>query len=426
MALGGGTYTSQNKILPGSYVNVKSAAGSVVTIGERGTVALPIALNWSKSGVFTVTADEFQRDSMSAFGYAYTADEMQSIREVFKHAQTLHIYNLNDSGGVAATCTYATAKSVGTRGNDLKLVIQQNVDNEDKFDVTLYLGTAIVYQRTVATIGELGDNAYVTWNDTALAVTAGMPFTGGTNGTCNATSYQNALNAFESYTFNILVCPDSATYGTLYVAYTKRLRDTHGIKFQLVCVNVAADYEGVVSLPTEQANALYWTAGALAGCAVNKTCTNKVYDGELTIDTHFTQTELETNILSGVFAFHKEGDTVCVLMDINTLTTFTEEKNQDFAHNQQVRVTDQIDSDIQHIFNTKYLGKVQNDEPGRASFWADEVQLLNQYAQMRAIEPFDSKTLTVALGNTKNAIVSKFAIKVVGAMEKLYQTVICE
>ena len=425
MALGGGTFTTQNKVLPGAYINVISASGSVVTMGERGTVALPIALTWGKSGVFTVTADEFQKDSMKIFGYSYTADEMQSLREVFKHAQKVQVYNLNDNGGAAATCTYATAKCNGARGNDLKLVIQNSVDYADKFEVALYLGTSIVYTQTVATAAELAENAFVTWGDTALAVTAGMAFSGGTNGTCEETSYQNALNAFEPYTVNVLVCPDSETYGSLYVEYTKRMRDKRGIKFQLVCVGVEADYEGVISLDAEQANALYWVAGALAGCAINKSCTNMLYDGELTIATPHTQTELENCITSGVFAFHKVDDEVRVLMDINSLVTYTEEKNATFAHNQKIRVADQKHNDVKRVFNKKYLGKIQNDSAGRASFWGDVVKLCEEYAQMRAIEPYDSKTLTVELGDKPESVVVRDAMRIIGTMEQLYMTIVC-
>ena len=299
MALGGGTFTSQNKVLPGAYINIVTAGNPVVTIGERGTVALPIALSWGKTGVYTVTAEEFQQNSIGVFGYSYTANEMQSLREVFKHAQKVLVYNLNE-GGTAAKCTHATAKYAGSRGNALKVVIQKNVDDSNKFDVTLLLDGTKVFQQTVATVSELSENEFVTWTQTALAVTAGLTLTGGTDGTAATGTHQNALNAFESCKFDILVCTDAAQ-NALYAAYTERLRETRGIKFQMVGVNVDADYKGIVSLVSEQANALYWTAGALAGCAVNKSCTNKIYDGELTIATPHTQLELENCILTGLF-----------------------------------------------------------------------------------------------------------------------------
>lgn len=46
MALGGGTFTLQNKVLPGSYINFISAARASSTLSERGVAAFPILLDW--------------------------------------------------------------------------------------------------------------------------------------------------------------------------------------------------------------------------------------------------------------------------------------------------------------------------------------------------------------------------------------------
>lgn len=50
MALGGGTWTVQNKVLPGAYINYVSAQRAGITMSERGTVALPIELDWGADG----------------------------------------------------------------------------------------------------------------------------------------------------------------------------------------------------------------------------------------------------------------------------------------------------------------------------------------------------------------------------------------
>lgn len=422
MALGGGTFTSQNKVLPGAYINIKTASGSVVTIGERGTVAAPIALSWGKSGVYAVTAEEFQNNSIGVLGYPFTADEMQPFREMFMNAQKVLVYNLNE-GGTAAKCTHATAKYAGARGNALKVVIQKSVDDTDKYDVTLLLDGTRVFQQTVATAAELSENAFVTWAQTALAVTAGMAFTGGADGTASTGTHQNALNALESYKFDILVCSDTAQ-NALYAAYTERLRDKRGIKFQMVGVAVEADYKGIVTLVSEQANALYWTAGALAGCAVNKSCTNKIYNGELTIATPHTQLELENCILTGKFVFHKVDDEVRVLMDINTHVTYTEENGKLFSKNQVVRATDNRHNDIKRIYNNKYLGNIQNDDDGCASLWGDVVKLTNEYVAMRAFGTYDSKSLTVTPSDIESTTVKDY-VTPIGTMEKLYMETIC-
>lgn len=424
MALGGGTFTTQNKVLPGSYINVVSASRASATLGERGVVAMPISLNWGNSGeVITVTAEEFIKNSMKIFGYPYDAPEMLAFREVFKHAQKVHAYNMSDATSAAASSNYGTAKKAGSRGNDLKLVIQKNIDNESLFDVTLYLGTAVVLAETVATIADLPKNNYVTWSNQALAVTAGLAFTGGKDGAVDATAYQNSLNVLERYNFNVLTCP-TADAIDLYVAFTKRMRDNVGVKFQTVIPDaIGADYEGIVQLlATQQVSA--WVAGALAGCAVNKSCTNMLYDGEKTITCTETQTELEQCIKDGIFVFHMVEDETRVLTDINSFVSVTDEKGGLFSSNQTIRVIDERANTAASIFNKKYLGKVQNDASGRISFWSDLVSHSKQLETLRAIENYNSDDLKVLPGEKKTAVSVQDALTIVGTMEKLYMTTV--
>ena len=421
--LGGGTFTSQNKVLPGSYINVVSKSQPASNLGERGVVALPIALSWGKSGVTTVTAEEFQSKSMQIFGYDYMATEMQSLREVFKYAQKVRVYNLNDNGGVAAKNTYATAKCVGVRGNALKTVIQKNIDDTNKYDVILYLGDVIVDQQTVGASSELKENDFVTWTSAPLGAVAGEALTGGTDATSTATSHQNALNAYETYSFNVLVCADTE-YSNLYIEYTKRLRDQKGVKFQTVVVGNAADHEGVVNMLNAQANAIYWVAGALAGCAVNKSCTNMKYDGELEITCAETQTELEGCIKRGEFVFHKVEDETRVLVDINSLVTFTSTKGELFSKNQVIRVADQCANDTAKIFNNEFLGKIQNDASGRISFWNRVVTHRRELETLRAIDKYEVDALTIAQGESRESVVVSEVVTPISAMEKLYMTIV--
>jgi hypothetical protein len=427
MALGGGTFTTQNKILPGTYHNFVSKASAVSLLGERGIVAMPIALKWGNAGITTVTVEEFIEDSMKIFGYRYDAPELLEIREVFKHASKVYFYNLayvksGSTKSAASSSKYATAKKLGSRGNNLKLIIEQNVDDTDKFDVTLKLDTSIVHEQTVSNMSELKDNDFVTWVTTEALSVGNVDFTGGTDGSTDNDSYTSALDAFESYQFNVLLCPESQ-FATTYVSYTKRMRDQRGIKFQTVIpTNVGADYEGVIQIDGSQAEAAAWVAGALAGCAINQSCTNMTYDGEKSIPTTHTQRELENLIKTGVFAFHKVYDDVNVLVDINSLTTFTNEKGKDFSSNQVIRVNDQCANDTAKIFNTKYLGKIQNDDNGRISFWNDVVTHRRELENLRAIEPYDSAALVVHKGKDRFSVVLTESYTPVGAMEKLYIT----
>ncbi|WP_455715439.1 phage tail sheath family protein [Anaerosporobacter sp.] len=435
MALGGGLFVTQNKVLPGSYINFVSAARATVSLSDRGVVALPVPLNWGKeSTVFTVTNQEFSEKSLQLFGYASGADELKGLRDLFLNAKKVHFYRLN-SGGTKASNTYATALYGGTRGNDLKIVITANVDESSKFDVSTYLGTKLLDTQTVADATGLKANDYVTFkSDATLAATAGLALTGGTNGTVDGTAEQNALDALESYSFNILGClSTTASVTALYVAYTKRLRDEMGVKFQLVVYSKAGDYEGVINvkntvsdLGADASSLVYWTAGAEADCAVNKSCTNKTYDGEFTVIANYKQSELEAALLVGEFVFHKVGDEIRVLDDINSLITTTDEKGEDFKSNQTIRVLDQVGNDIAALFNNKYLGKIQNNASGRVSFWSDIVAYDKELEKLQAIENFDSAEVTVELGNDKKSVVAVNPIQPVNCMTKLYMTVIVQ
>lgn len=432
--LGGGTFTVMNKVLPGTYMNFVSAARASASLSDRGVVAIPVVLDWGISGkVFTVTQEDFQKESLSIFGYDYTADAIKPMREVFANAIKVHFYRLN-SDAVAAKGGLATAVYGGTRGNALKYVVSANVDDESKFDVKLYMDTALIAEYIgIASAAELVDNEYVTWDKSGELAVSTQALVGGTNGAeITGTQHQTALDKFEAYSFNVLCCPTSDdTTKSLYIAFTKRMRDQVGAKFQVVVYKKNdADNEGVISVENAVKNAdehalVYWVSGAEAGCAVNKSCTNKVYSGEYEVDVDYKQSALEAGIKEGKFMFHQVEDEVRVLTDINTFVTVTDEKNIDFSKNQVIRVLDQIANDIAALFNKKYLGNVQNDKSGRVSFWGDIVAHHKQLQTIRAIQDFDpEKVLVEAVEADKTAVAVSDEVFPTCAMEKLYMTVI--
>ena len=78
MPIGGGTFTVQNKILPGAYINFVSM-GTNAKMGSRGVAALPLELNWGPDEkVFTMTATDFNATSLKVFGYDPTDANISS------------------------------------------------------------------------------------------------------------------------------------------------------------------------------------------------------------------------------------------------------------------------------------------------------------------------------------------------------------
>ncbi|HHI5792493.1 TPA: phage tail sheath family protein [Clostridioides difficile] len=433
MALGGGTFVTQNKVLPGAYINFISAKRATSSLSDRGIVAMPLELDWGiDEEVFQVTSDDFEKYSTKFFGYDYTHEKLKGLRDLFKNIRLGYFYKLNK--GVKASCTIATAKFSGARGNDLKVIVTTNIDDNTKFDVVTLLDNKKVGTQIAKVITDLQDNDYITWKkDATLEASAGLVFTGGANGEAvTGAEYQAFLDKIESYSFNALGCLATTTeIKSLFVEFTKRMRDKVGAKFQTVLYKKSdADYEGVVSIENKikdkdlvESSLIYWVTGAIAGCDINKSNTNKTYDGEFDVDVNYTQIQLEEALKTGKFIFHKVGDEVHVLEDINTFVSFADEKNDDFSSNQSVRVLDQIANDIATLFNTRYLGKVPNDAAGRISFWNDVVKHHKELENIRAIEDFKTEDVLVELGNDKKTVIVSDAVKVINAMSKLYMTV---
>lgn len=429
--LGGGTFTKQNKVLPGAYINFVSAASADAELSERGIATMPLELDWGPEGeVFTVGGADFQKYSRIIFGYAHTHEKMKGLRDLFRNIHTLHAYRIN-TGGVKASNDFAEAKYSGLRGNDIKIIINKNADNEGLFDVETLIDTSVVDEQTVAGAGQLMDNDYVRFKtDAVLSVTAAMPLTGGTNGNVDGSSYQDYADKIESYTYNAMgIVTTDETVKKLFVAFNKRLRDELGIKYQLVIYNCAADYMGTVNVKNKttdsdwtEASLVYWVTGIIAGCETNKSNQNRIYDGEFTISAGYTQTELANAMKAGEFILHKVNTELRVLADINSMVTTSDSCGGIFKENQTIRVIDQLANDDAVLFNTKYLGIVPNDEAGRISLWSDLVKIRQTLQDLRAIENFKDSDVAVVLGDTKKSVVVEGTITVVNAMAQLYMT----
>lgn len=427
MALGGGTYQTQNKVLPGAYINFVSRPRAMGTMGERGTVCIGMALDWGQKEMMTVEASEFQTNALERFGYGYSHEKMKNIRELFLGAKTVKLFRLN--GGTAASATIGsltvTAKYGGSRGNAIRMAVTQNVDEAEKFDVATYLDLEQVDIQTVATAEELQENAYVIFQGSGtLTATAATPLTGGTTTEVDGNAYTAFLAAAEAEDFQVLVYDgtDEVTK-KLFVTFTKRLREEEGVKFVTVLYDYPqADYEGVISVATAK-ELVYWTAGMEAGAAVNESLTNRKYDGEYEISTKESKSNYIKGIQAGKFMFYNDGEDVRVLRDINSFTSFESSKNSDFSSNRVIRVLDGIANDVARIFSQYYLGKRSNNADGRNLLKAEMIAYHEQLMQMEAIEGFTAEDISVQQGTEKQDVVVYESVKPTDAMEKLYMKV---
>lgn len=438
MAIGGGTFTVQNKVLPGAYINFVST-GVNAQMGIRGVVALPLELNWGPEGkVFKMTSTDFNASSLRVLGYNPTSKDIILIREALKRAKEVLVYRVN-GGGTKATATAGglTVEALygGTRANDLKVAVQTNVVDETKFDVITYLGTNEVDKQTVETASELVANEYVTFTGEELSVVAPTALEGGANKEVTAQEYTDALNALEVESFNTIgYTGDDEAIKALYGAFVKRMREDEGRKIVGVMAGYAGDHIGLINVKNgvilsdgnelTAGDAVAWVAGASAGAEVNESLTNTVYEDAVDVTTKYTKSVYEKSIQDGEFVFYADNGRVRVLTDINSRVTIGQNESRDWTSNRVVRVMDGWANDVARIFTQSYIGLVTNSDTGRSLFKADLVHLARQYEEIDAISDFKTEDVTVIQGVGKRDVQVDCALIPNDSMEKLYMTVV--
>lgn len=84
-----GTWLSQNKILPGAYINFKTNAPLSITLGDRGIVVLLQEVSVGTEGdIYRITATE------NEYPEGITKEDKKLVNEALKGAKTVLLYNL--------------------------------------------------------------------------------------------------------------------------------------------------------------------------------------------------------------------------------------------------------------------------------------------------------------------------------------------
>jgi len=347
--LGGGIWVSQNKELPGAYINVVTAGRVSSALGERGIVAIALPLGKAPGTVIELSRVDFVTNAKELLGVEYASVDAAPLREIFVRANKVYVFdNGSDDGSITV---------------------------------------------------------------------------------------EDAIAALEPYDFNILCAYTNVSEEvSAYITAIKMWRDDFGKKCQVVVYNQSTpDYEGVINVVStvSDENApeyalVAWVAGAEAGCEINASCTNDIYNGEYTIVDNRTQSQLIECLKNGQFVFHRVYGDIRILEDINSLVSTSETKGEDFKSNQTMRVVDQMANDTAKLFNTKYIGKIPNNSTGRSSFWADIVKHRRELESLQAIENYDSSLLQVEQGVNKKSVVVNEVVTPVNAMAQLYMTIVVQ
>ena len=170
---------------------------------------------------------------------------------------------------------------------------------------------------------------------------------------------------------------------------------------------------------------MLWAASKTAGAQVNESLTAAVVEGAVEIINPILEDEIEDALNQGRFVItYRQDGAVCVEKDINTLHTFTPDKNYAFSKNRVIRCLDEIGNTTSLVFNRNYAGKVDNDNIGRNQYKTELISLFDSLVGLRAIQNFDGASdITVLPGEAVDAVVVDLVVQPVDSMEKLYMTV---
>lgn len=439
----GGTWTSQNKVLPGVYIRFTTGKALGLTVGERGTVTICEPMSWGPVGQVTPVTPT--TDMTPITGYDITAPQNRFLQEMFKGSNRTSaptkvlLYRPSASSSAQATVTAgqltATALYPGARGNDITIVITELTEPESTFTVSTVVDGAIVDQQTAAEVTDLVNNAWVTFSGSgALAATTGAALTGGEDGTVQSAAYSAYLTAIEPYKFDIMVYDGTdSTVQTALLAFIKRVNDNNGQYSQMVASGLSnPDSRYVINVDspvtlsdgtelTEQ-QATWWLGGAEAGARYNESLTYAQYPGAVST-TMQTVDEFAQAVQSGNVVFFAEDGVVKVMQDINTLVSYTEDIGQVYSKNRVMRLCNTIANDIFQQFSANFIGVVNNNEQGRARFQAAIVGYLQQIQDNQGIQNFTAEDVEVLPGTAIDAIVVNVAIQAVDSVEKIYMTI---
>lgn len=431
--MAGGTFTAQNKVRAGAYINFRSVKKGPAAVGDRGIAVVPMELGFGPAGrLIEITAES---DVKKLLGYPADHKALLLLRECAKRAKKVLVYRLTEGG--RASCTggnlTVTARYGGSRGNDLTVRVAAE---GEKFRVETLLDGAVADRQEGRAVSDLSGNSWVEFSGSgALTAQAGMVLTGGSDEKVSAESYDGFFSALEKADFQTFALP-SGDAGVLSkaAAFVRRMRDQEGKKIQGVAAGYPqADCEGIISVKNgvvledgteiSAVQATAYVAGMTAGAQVNESNTYGSYDGAVEVSERYTDSEITAALKDGEWVFVPRNGGVVVEQDINTFTSFTAEKGKIFSKNRPLRVMDGLAADIKALFEGQYLGKTGNSADGRSLFKAEILSYLQQLEDIGAIDGLDPEDVEVLPGSDADAVAVKLLLRPVDSMEKLYMTV---
>lgn len=482
--MAGGTWTPTDKpILPGLYLNFRSAGLSAIQAGERGTVAMPVKAIWGDTNkIYTITSESQLKEVFTddeKIGTAYKLGKLALLGG----AKKILMKRITDGTDTKASVTLQSgtssnsidaikleAKYSGTYGNKFKVTVADNISISGAKDIKLYIDSVLVKTFTVSgtpedivnAINNDPTNTYITATllegaeGNLLNVTSAS-FAGGTDGIQNIanSNYTDAFVDFEKEQFNVFVL-DGVTDEGLQAsvkAWIERLREEGRGVIAVIGGSTSDDkasnaveiaiqrsasmnYEGIVNVGVgaylngveySSSEVACWVAGLIAGQTLTQSTTYAVAPFS-DVNRRWTKAEMEQAVEGGVFLLVWDGEKVKVLRGINTLTSLRQGQNEAWKKIRAIRVMDAINNDLVKTAEDSYVGKVNNTVAGRNALVMACREYMKTLAMGGVIEPDDWKVeldpeyYSGEVTIPTDEVYLRWEAKITDVMEKIFGT----
>lgn len=402
--MNGGTFTEAGRIRPGVYANVKAQGTNKKYEGNSGIVVIPLfGYDYGPQGEFieiSVDSPDANIDKLGRSVFDETNEYMVRIFMALLNAEKVLAYSVGT--GAAAEVIIGdfitTAKYNGTGGNNIAVSSLANATGG--FDVNVYMGNEVVetYEgvKLVSDLIARNSGKYVEFKERSVgaAITASSKklLTGGVTAAPVNSDITAFLDALEIREFDKVVMKmEEQEFNVALVEKIKYLRERIGKLCGAVTVDYAADCEYVINLTNSfkygnielsMLAAAAYVAGVEAKATELESLTYAVVEGATEIVSPKPNEVAEASVQNGEMFFTMNGDNVVIEYDINSLTTFTEEKTEDYRKNKIIRVHDAF---IQALYETFVPGKFRNVEDDWNVMESLGKALLNEFEESGAI-----------------------------------------
>lgn len=267
-----------------------------------------------------------------------------------------------------------------------------------------------------------------------------------------ATDYNSALAVLKNKRWNYLAIPGIAAGDVSNIAtWIKNCRDNDKKTFKAVLPNITADHEGIINFCTDDIKVGETTytanqytcriAGILAGLPFTRSSTYYVLDE---VESIAESADPNADIDEGKLILINDGENIKIARGVNSLTTTTETKGEDFKKIRIIEEMDLVRDDIRDTFENNYAGKYVNKYDNKIIFLAAvnsyfkelakenildpsgdnlaeiNIQAQSDYLQSKGIDISKLSEQQIKEYNTGSKLFVKAQVKFLDAMEDLY------